>query len=73
MKQIGREVCFLRTGKYNPRNGESSFLRLRDGGIMCVYTKYYGDDWTAHSIARLEAIDSYDEGETWSESRSLIE
>ncbi len=73
MKQIGREVCFLRTGKYNPRNGESSFLRLRDGGIMCVYTKYYGDDWTDHSIARLEAIDSYDEGETWSESRILIE
>ena len=73
MKQIGREVCFLRTGKHNPRNGECSFIRLRDGGIMCVYTKYYGDDWTDHSIARLEAIDSYDEGETWSESRILIE
>ena len=73
MKQIGREVCFLKTGNKNPRNGESSFLRLRDGRIMCIYTKYYGDDWTDHSIARLEAIYSSDEGETWSESSISIE
>ena len=43
MKQIGREVCFLRSGKGNPRNGECSFLRLLDGRIMCVYSKYYGN------------------------------
>ena len=73
MKQIGKEVCFLRTGVKNPRNGESSFLRLRDGRIMCIYTKYYGDDWTDHAIARLEAVYSADEGETWSESSILIE
>ena len=73
MKQIGKEVCFLRTCEGNLRNGESSFLRLRDGRIMCVYTKYYGNDWSDHSIARLEAIYSHDEGETWSESHILIE
>ena len=73
MKQIGKEVCFLKTGVKNPRNGESSFLRLRDGRIMFIYTKYYGDDWTDHAIARLEAIYSDDEGETWSESSILIE
>ena len=73
MKQIGKEVCFLRTGVKNPRNGECSFLRLHDGRIMCIYTKYYGDDWTDHAIARLEAIYSSDEGETWSESSILIE
>ena len=73
MKQIGKEVCFLKTGIKNPRNGECSFLRLRDGRIMCVYTKYYGDDWTDHAIARLEAIYSSDEGESWSESSILIE
>ena len=73
MKQIGKEVCFLKTGVKNPRNGESSFLRLRDGRIMFIYTKYYGDDWTDHAIARLEAIYSADEGETWSESSILIE
>ena len=73
MKQIGREVCFLKTGEKNPRNGECSFLRLRDGRIMCLYTKYYGDDWTDHAIARLEAIYSSDEGESWSESTILLE
>ena len=73
MKQIGKEVCFLKTGIKNRRNGECSFLRLHDGRIMCVYTKYYGDDWTDHAIARLEAIYSSDEGETWSESSLLIE
>ena len=73
MKQIGREVCFLKTGEGNPRNGESSFLRLRDGRIMCSYTKYYGDDWTDHAVARIEAIYSSDEGESWSESTILLE
>ena len=72
MKQIGKQVHFLKTGPKNPRNGECSFLRLRDGRIMCAYTKYYGDDWSDHSIARLEAIYSSDEGETWSESKTLI-
>ena len=56
MKQMGREVHFLKTGEKNSRNGEGSFLRLRDGRIMCIYTKYCSDDWTDHTIARLEVI-----------------
>lgn len=73
MKQIGREVHFLKTGEKNSRNGEGSFLRLRDGRIMCIYTKYCSDDWTDHTIARLEVIYSSDEGETWTESSLFME
>ena len=31
MKKIGRTVCQIRIGENNARNGEGSFLRLRDG------------------------------------------
>lgn len=73
MKKIGKEVFFLKTGKGNPRNGEGSFIRLKDGRIMYAYTEYYGDDWVDEAIARVAAIYSSDEGESWSESRPLLE
>ena len=63
----------LKTSKNNPRNGEGSFIRLKDGRIMYAYTQYYGDDWTDHAIARIAACYSADEGETWSESEILFE
>ena len=34
MKKIGKEVLFLSTGEKNPRNGEGSLLRLKDGRIL---------------------------------------
>lgn len=72
MKKIGKEVCFLGTGEKNPRNGEGSFIRLKDSRIMYAYTKYYGNDWNDHATARIEAICSSDEGESWSEPFALI-
>jgi hypothetical protein len=73
MQKIGREVAFLKTGAGNPRNGEGSFIRLKDGRIMFAHTHYYGEAWTDHAIARIEAIYSSDEGESWSESSVLLE
>ena len=73
MKKIGKEVLFLPTGEGNPRNGEGTFVRLRDGRIMAAYTHYYGDDWHDHAIARICAVYSSDEGETWSEPSTLLE
>ena len=73
MKKIGKEVCFLKTGKGNPRNGEGSFIRLRDGRIMFAYTEYYGESWFDHATARISAVFSADEGETWSERSVLME
>jgi len=73
MKKVGKEVLFLKTGAHNPRNGESTMLRLQDGRIMHAYTEYYGDDWEDHATAHICAVCSADEGESWSAPRVLIE
>ena len=73
MRKIGREVCMIKSGEHNPRNGEGSFIRLRDGGVMLAFTEYYGESGSDDAIARLSAIVSYDEGETWSDRFLLLE
>lgn len=73
MKKIGKEVHMLSTGKDNPRNGEGSFLRLKDGRIIYAYTKYYGDDWIDHATAKIAYCYSDDEGETWVDGGTLLE
>ena len=72
-KRIGREVAFLKTGYKNPRNGEGTFARLDDGRIIHAYTEYYGDSGEDNATARLSAIFSSDEGESWSEPTVLLE
>jgi hypothetical protein len=73
MKSVGSTVYILPTTAKNPRNGEGSFIRLKDGRIMYVYTKYLGEDWHDHAIAALYAIYSEDEGNTWTAPASLLE
>ncbi len=73
MKHIGKEVLFLATKEGNPRNGESTFIRLKDGRIMFAYTEYYGDSWDDHAIAHLCACWSSDEGETWTRPTVIVE
>lgn len=72
MKKLGREVLFLPCTEGNPRNGEGSFLRLKDGGILFCYTEYDGDSWADHATANLASYVSYDEGETWGDHRILV-
>lgn len=73
MKKIGHEVLFIGTSDNNPRNGESTLLRLPDGRIMLAYTEYYTPCGEDHGIAHLCACTSADEGETWSAPHLLIE
>jgi len=73
VKKIGREVCMIKSGEHNPRNGEGSFIRLKDGGVMLAFTEYYGESGSDDAVARLAAIVSYDEGETWSDRFLLLE
>ena len=73
MKKIGREVLFLSTGEGNPRNGEGSFIRLKDGSILFGYTEYIGNSWNDHADARISCVLSRDEGETWGEKRVILE
>ena len=73
MKKIGKEVLFLPAKDNNPRNGEGAFVRLNDGAILFGYTEYIGDDWEDDATARISAVVSCDEGETWSEPFVLFE
>ncbi|MBE6930290.1 MAG: exo-alpha-sialidase [Ruminococcaceae bacterium] len=73
MKKIGHEVLFLHTCPGNPRNGEGTFIRLKDGRILYAYTEYYGSHRDDHSIARISAVFSSDEGESWTAPRILFE
>lgn len=73
MKTIGRKVHFLPTGEGNPRNGEGTFLRLKDGRILHAFTQYGGNDWVDHATASIAACCSSDEGESWSESFVLLQ
>ena len=73
MKKIGYDVSMLAPGENNPRNGEGTFLRLRDGGILYAYSRYIGASWDDHADADIAGIVSYDEGETWSERKILFE
>lgn len=73
MKRIGKEVAFLHTSAENSRNGEGSFLRLKDGSIMYAYTEYLGNDRADHASARISACFSCDDGESFGAPRVLIE
>ena len=72
MKKIGREVLFLKAQDGNPRNGEGTFLRLKNGAILFVYSKFSGNDWNDECAADIASFTSYDEGETWVEGRIIF-
>lgn len=72
MKKIGREVLFLETNDKIPRNGEGSFIRLKDGRIMFAYTEFVGNDWNDDATANISVIFSSDEGESWTNPEILF-
>ena len=58
-------------GVGNPRNSEGSFVRLQDGRILFVYSRYNGENYHDHSAADLVGIESEDDGKTWGNSRVI--
>ncbi len=72
MKKVGRLVRTIETSAGNPRNGEGSFIRLNDGGIMLAYSRFGGEGGD-HDYSRLTCTVSYDEGETWSPGREMFD
>lgn len=58
-------------GPGNPRNSEGDFVRLKDGRLMFVYTRFTGGGGD-HDQADLMARFSTDEGKTWSQEDKLI-
>uniref|UniRef100_UPI0032176C3E sialidase family protein n=1 Tax=uncultured Draconibacterium sp. TaxID=1573823 RepID=UPI0032176C3E len=65
-------VLRLEPAPDNPRNSEGDFIRLKDGRILFIYTKFTGgagDHATAHLVSRF----SDDKGKTWSkEDKEVI-
>jgi len=57
-------VLELNPSPRNPRNTEGSFITLRDGSILYIYSRYYGGGHD-HSPAELGAAVSSDRGRTW--------
>ena len=55
-----------------PRRGEGDILVLGDGRLLLAYTEFYGG-YADHSPARIMATTSTDDGETWSEPKTLQE
>ncbi|MBR3503333.1 MAG: exo-alpha-sialidase [Clostridia bacterium] len=72
MKKIGRLVKTIETSPENPRKGEGSFIKLKDGAIMLAFSRFGGQGGD-HDYSRLVCILSCDEGETWSEERALFD
>lgn len=70
--KIGREVLLLDAKEGNPRNGEGTFLRLKDNSILFVYSRFTGSDWHDECSADIASFISYDEGETWGNERILF-
>ena len=69
---IGRTVLELAPAPGNPRNSEGAFLRLKDGRILFVYSRFEGDAHFDHAPACIAARTSADDGETWSGDRILF-
>lgn len=72
MSTIGRRIVDYAPGEDNPRNSEGAFIRLNDGRILLVYSRFVGeiggDDAPSHIVGRY----SSDEGESWSGERILF-
>lgn len=71
---IGRTVNFFSGRPGNPRTGEGSFARLKNGSILSLFSEFYSDnDWSDRSISRISGTVSEDEGETWSDPFPVFE
>ena len=72
MKKVGRQVHFIAAEGTNTRNGEGAFIRLKSGKIMFAYTEFIGESREDEEYARISALFSHDEGETWGEKKILF-
>lgn len=55
----------------NPRNSEGDFIRLKDGRILFVYTRF-SSGGSDHDKAVLASRVSHDQGQTWSDQDQVL-
>ncbi len=66
-----RTVLVLAPDTTYPRHSEGAFIRLKDGGILFAYSRFYSG-WYDDSACDLVALRSADEGETWGAPQVLL-
>lgn len=67
----GEQVLHLTTDANNPRNSEGSFITLKDGRILFIYSRFEGSS-SDHAPAKLMGRFSSDNGKTWTREDQLI-
>ena len=60
---LGKIILDLPPSPGNPRNSEGAMLRLNDGSILFIYSRFCGSDAADDAAADLYALISDDEGE----------
>ncbi len=71
-KPMADSVTDIKHAGTNGRNSEGAFVKLKDGRIMFMYTRYTTTNWDDHAHADLVAITSSDGGRTWSDYRVVV-
>ena len=64
-------VLELPPGERNPRNSEGDFIRLNDGRLLLIYTRFTGGGGD-HDAADLVSRQSMDGGKTWSQTDQTV-
>ncbi len=62
----------LPPGPDNPRNSEATFLRLKDGRLLMVYSHFTGKQGADESPCHLAGRYSSDDGKTWTKDDVLV-
>lgn len=70
-KTAGKEVLRLRPDKTYTRHSEGAFLRLKDGSILYAWSRFTGS-FADSAPSDIVGCRSYDEGETWGETKTLL-
>ena len=67
LKMFGKHILDLAPSQINNRNSEGSFIALKNGDILFVYTRYGGAGHYDHCTADLYGMISSDDGESFSD------
>jgi len=68
----GRIILDLPPGENNPRNSEGAFIKLANGNIVFIYSRFLGNIGSDDAAADIVMLYSYDDGETFKDMKILF-
>ena len=71
-QEVPVRVLELPPGENNPRNSEGTFITLKDGRILFLYTHFTGKSGGDHAPAYLATRASSDGGRTWTKEDRVV-